>query len=118
MATRRMRRRKSAIVRSTLPNIRQTIEELSSAHDSLRHAKATDADIGTLTTLCTRVKIYIGCKQLLRQFRQGEMNADSLQQVLQRIKLHRYQLRKMGTLDTANHRYLVGLAALLHICFG
>ena len=96
------------------------IDELYPAKFMLQAAKKSDEHIGLLVTLATRIKIYNGCFNLIEMYKKnGYIHQEDLNVVLKRIKLHRYQLRKINQksyLD--NHKYLVGLAALLHVSFG
>ena len=99
------------------------INELYSSKHLLIDAKKCNRTLGELVTTCTRVKIFNGCSDLLRMYRRTRTVDESLlKRTLQRIKLHRFQLNKLSKEITGvdynnNHKYLVGLAALLHICF-
>jgi hypothetical protein len=107
--------------RRMLTEMQSIIDELYPSTFMLQKAKKRDEDIGTLVTLATRVKIYHGCYDLIKMYKKdGTVNQETLQRTLNRIKLHRYQLKKMTMNKMSyadNHKYLIGLAALLHVSF-
>jgi len=105
--------------RRMLTEMQSIIDELYPSTFMLQQAKKRNEDIATLVTLATRVKIYHGCYELVRMYKKdGNVCRETLQRTLNRIKLHRYQLKRMNKKSYAdNHKYLIGLAALLHVTF-
>ena len=105
--------------RKMLNKMSDIIDELYPATFMLEAAKRKETDIGMLVSLATRVKIYKGCYDLIKMYKKdGTVNQETLQRTLKQIKLHRYQLRKLNKASYAdNHKYLIGLAALLHVSF-
>lgn len=104
-----------------LNEIREVLNELYPSVISLQSVKGNEP-IGVLVSLATRVKIYHGCMKLIHDYqKRGCVNQDDLKLVLKRIKLHRFQIKKLNNSSpyyVFNHKYLVGLVALLHISFG
>ena len=95
------------------------LDELYPSTFTLQKAKRSDENIGLLVTLTTRVKIYHGCFNLIEIYKKtGSVPHEDLARVLNRIRLHRFQLKKMNQKNyIENHKYLVGLAALLYVSF-
>lgn len=86
----------------------------------------TDHTMGECVTLCTRYKIYNNSTQLIRIYRKTKtVDKSLLNRIHKQLKLHRYQINKLHKKENrisptalqTNHRYLIGLAALLHSAF-
>jgi hypothetical protein len=105
--------------RRMLTEMQSIVDELYPSTFMLQQAKKNGEHIGTLVTLATRVKIYHGCYDLIKMYKENKcVCQETLQRTLNRIKLHRYQLKRMNKKSYAdNHKYLIGLAALLHVSF-
>ena len=105
-----------------LNEITNILDELYPSVISLQSVNGDDEPIGLLVSLATRVKIYHGCMKLIHDYKtRGYIYQEELKLVLKRIKLHRFQMTKLDKHNknyTSNHKYLVGLVALLHVSFG
>ncbi len=113
------------LTRRMLKEMCDIIDELYPATYMLQEAKNRNENIGLLVTLSTRVKIYKGCYDLVRMYKKNKcICQENLQRVLKQIKLHRFQLKKMYNKGERkmsyadNHKYLIGLCALLYVSFG
>lgn len=60
-------------------------------------------DIGILTTLCTRHKIYVGCREVVRKYKKEENYTRELNRTLRLIRIHRRQQSKLNNATTSKN---------------
>ena len=81
-----------------------TIDVLHGIHFLLHDAKRdVPDDIGILTTLCTRHKIYVGCRDVVRLYKKKQDYTRELNRTLRLIRIHRRQQQKLNNATTSKN---------------
>ena len=106
-----------------LRNIQDVTDELYPALAMLKQYRhKEDVPFGFLMCVTLRAKIYKNIQRLIKMYKNQEPHADLLNRVLNQLKLHRFQIKKLsqtnpGTNYQSVNRYCIGLASLLHVAF-
>ena len=81
-----------------LRNIQDVTDELYPALAMLKQYRhKEDVPFGFLMCVTLRAKIYKNIQRLIKMYKNQEPHADLLNRVLNQLKLHRFQIKKLST---------------------